>query len=95
MAGSFRHVVYVKNGKLAFRGVTLLDHLGDAYEALEEMFDMIEHLSGGDLSRIHAAHEAHCLKRYGGIHAPVSVDGYFEEDEVDEDDDDEDLTDGK
>lgn len=42
MAGSYKHVVN-KDG--TFRGTTLLDHLGDAHEALEEMYGMIWYLA--------------------------------------------------
>jgi hypothetical protein len=38
MAGSYRHIT---NGDGSFRGVELLDNLGDACEALEECYDMI------------------------------------------------------
>ena len=64
MAGSYLHCIKTfKDGTYRFLGVDLLDGLGDAYEALEEMFDMIEHLSGGDRAKILEAHEAHCIKR--------------------------------
>lgn len=52
MAGSYKHIV---NDRNEFRGVELLDHLGDAYEALEECYDMIQYLTGGDRRRIHEA----------------------------------------
>ncbi len=42
MAGSYKHCV---DDKGRFRGVDLLDHLGDAYEALEEMYGMIWYLA--------------------------------------------------
>lgn len=38
MAGSYRHVTDADG---SFRGIDLIDNLGDAYEALEEMHDMI------------------------------------------------------
>ena len=38
-----------------FVGVELLDHLGDAYEALEEMYGMIHFLAGGDLGKVEIA----------------------------------------
>jgi hypothetical protein len=95
MAGSYKHCIKTfKDGTYRFRGVELLDGLGDAYEALEEMFDMIEFLSGGDKQRILEAHEAHCRKRYGGVHYPQTVDQFFWQDEDDEDEDDEETTDG-
>jgi hypothetical protein len=61
MAGSFRHVVD-RDG--TFRGTDLLDHLGDAHEALEEMYDMILYLTGGDKQKIYEAwREGHARKR--------------------------------
>jgi hypothetical protein len=61
MAGSYRHVVD-KDGE--FIGVELIDNLGDAYEALEEMYDMIQHLSRGDRVQIHEAwRTGHYAKR--------------------------------
>ncbi len=38
-----------------FRGTESLDNLGDAYEALEECYFMIKHLTGGDKKKIHQA----------------------------------------
>lgn len=82
MAGSYHHCIQtLKDGTIRFRGVELIENLGDAYEALEEMFDMIEFLSGSDKQRILDAHEAHCRKRYGGIHWKQSVKEFFECDE--------------
>lgn len=77
MAGSYHHCIKVhKDGTYSFRGVELLDHLGDAHEALQEMFDVIEVLSGGDKQRILDA-----LKKCGAVHANESVEDYFEYDE--------------
>lgn len=42
MAGSYNHCV---DDEGRFIGVRLLDHLGDAYEALEEMYGMIWYLA--------------------------------------------------
>lgn len=52
MAGSFRHVV---DEDVQFRGTELLDHLGDAYEALEEMYDMLMWLTDGDKKALYEA----------------------------------------
>lgn len=61
MAGSYRHIIRADG---SFNGVELLDHLGDAYGALEECYDMIQHLTGGDRAKIHEAwREGHCMKR--------------------------------
>lgn len=62
MAGSYRHVV-ADDG--SFRGTELLDGLGDAYEALEEFYNMIQYLTGGDKVKIHEAwKKGHVAKRY-------------------------------
>lgn len=61
MAGSYRHIADPDN---KFRGIDLIDNLGDAHEALEECYDIIEFLSGGDKQTIYEAHVAHCKKRY-------------------------------
>ena len=49
MAGSYRHIVDADNN---FRGINLIDNLGDAHEALEECYDMIQWLAQGDKHRI-------------------------------------------
>jgi hypothetical protein len=56
MAGSYKHIVNHNN---EFIGVELLDHLGDAYEALEECYWMIKYLSGGDKTKIFEAQRAY------------------------------------
>jgi len=45
MAGSYRHITRVDG---TFCGAYLLDNLGDAHEALEECWEMIQYLTGGD-----------------------------------------------
>ena len=57
MAGSYRHVTD-DNGN--FAGTKLLDHMGDAHEALEEMHAMIGWLSHGNRSLIEEAANAVC-----------------------------------
>ena len=54
MAGSLKHIIGV-DGNLTME---LIDHLGDAYEALEECYVIIIELSGGDMKKVSAA----CLK---------------------------------
>lgn len=56
MAGSYRHIIDEDN---KFRGVDLLDHLGDAYEALQECHWMINHLCSGDKEKVFEAHRAY------------------------------------
>ena len=52
MAGSYKHII---NRDGEFTGTELIDNLGDAYEALEECYDMIQYLSDGDRTQIHDA----------------------------------------
>lgn len=70
MAGSFNHITVFRNGRFLFRGdppindeSLLCDDMGDGYEALEECFDMIEHLAGGDLRKVYEAQLHHARKR--------------------------------
>ena len=52
MAGSYRHITDKDNN---FIGCDLCENLGDAHEALEEMYHMIHYLTGGDKTKIHEA----------------------------------------
>jgi hypothetical protein len=52
MGGSYQHIV---NDDGSFRGTDLIDNLGDAYEALQQCYDMIQHLTGGDKTKIYEA----------------------------------------
>lgn len=62
MAGSYRHIT---NDDDSFRGVELIDHLGDAREALEECHAMIAYLTGGDKQKIFEAWlEGYAKKNY-------------------------------
>lgn len=54
MAGSYSHIT---NDDGTFRGADLLDHLGDAYEALEECYGMIWYLADGDADRVEEARQ--------------------------------------
>lgn len=65
MAGSYQHIV---NGKNEFIGTDLIDNLGDAYEALEECYEMIQFLTGGDKVKIHES----WLEGYFKKHCPLS-----------------------
>lgn len=56
MAGSYNHIVN-EEGKLYSPDNTLVENLGDAYEAIEEMYGMIWYLAdvyghGSDLAPI-------------------------------------------
>lgn len=44
MAGSYSHIT---NEDGSFRGIDLIDNMGDAYEALEECYGMIQWLGRG------------------------------------------------
>ena len=61
MGGSFQHII---DKDLNFIGVDLIDNLGDAHEALDECYDMIMHLTGGNKKAIWKAHLAHLAKRH-------------------------------
>jgi hypothetical protein len=76
MAGSYRHIVDENNN---FRGLELIDDLGDAYEALEECWHIINILSEGDKSKIAAAHLEY-VRRIGGDVEYVKSKDYFERD---------------
>lgn len=52
MAGSYRHITK-EDG--SFCGMDLLDNLGDAQEALEECYNMIQWLTNGDKTKIYDA----------------------------------------
>lgn len=52
MAGSYKHCV---NDEGQFIGTAYLDHLGDAYEALEEMYGMIWFLAGAGAENVEEA----------------------------------------
>jgi len=59
MAGSYQHIV---NNKNEFIGIDLIDNLGDAHEALEECYNMIQFLTGGDKTTIFQAYHSHIAK---------------------------------
>lgn len=59
MAGSYKHIVDENN---QFIGIDLIDNLGDAYEALEECYEYIQILTGGDKELIELVH-AEYLRR--------------------------------
>lgn len=79
MAGSYQHIVRSDG---SFQGTELIDNLGDAYEALEECYDMIQQLTGGDKTRIYEAWlEGHFKKRYPPENLPmVTFDWFWRDD---------------
>lgn len=58
MAGSYKHVID-DNGKLRSNEdfINYIENLGDAYEAIEEMYYIIQYLSGNDTDSINEALE--------------------------------------
>jgi hypothetical protein len=70
MAGSYNHCV--KDG--IFIGTRHLDDLGDALEALEEMFGMVQVLSGGDRARIEDARQRYREGLRGTVTEPAQWD---------------------
>jgi len=65
MAGSYRHITNPDN---TFRGIDLIDNLGDAHEALEECYEIIQVLTGGDKRKIFEAHRE-CVRKYNPEYA--------------------------
>lgn len=66
MAGSYRHLVNSKNEPYESpRGDrwSLIENMGDAIECIDELFAMIQHLSGGDRRKIHEAWREGWCKR--------------------------------
>ena len=59
MAGSYGHCVYRDGEHVKIRKdpMELLDHMGEASEAIEEMLIMIDYLSGFRPQRIFEAHQ--------------------------------------
>jgi hypothetical protein len=55
MAGSLNHI-FDKNHKFT---MDTIENMGDAYEALEECFNVIQYLADGDVERINVALKAH------------------------------------
>ncbi len=75
MAGSYKHII---NDDGSFRGVDLLDDLGDAYEALEECFDMLKFLSGGDKTKIFEAYKyGYLMKHNPGNAEKLTYDKFW------------------
>ena len=84
MAGSYGHIT-ADDGR--FLGVhSLLDHMGDAFEALEECYGMIQWLAGGDRRRIEEARENYRAGlQIGGVVDPDDPDDYERALGIDED----------
>jgi hypothetical protein len=58
MAGSYRHLVNGKNEPYVSPSGDrwgMIENMGDAVECIDELFAMIQHLSGGDRRKIHEA----------------------------------------
>ena len=81
MAGSFHHIIKAKD--LSFRGCQLLDNLGDASEALEECYDMLMYLTGGDRTKLYDAwKKGHMEKRFGKKHPVCTFAQYWKVDDA-------------
>jgi hypothetical protein len=74
MAGSYRHITDENNN---FKGIELIGDLGDAYEALEECWYIINILSGGDKQKIADAHLEY-IRRTGGNVEYIKSKDYWE-----------------
>jgi hypothetical protein len=68
MAGSLNHII----GEDGHFTMASTDNLGDAYEALDECFKIIYHLSKGDSSKVSSACRA--------LNLPDPWDGKYEDD---------------
>lgn len=69
MGGSYRHIADAQNN---FLGVKLIEDLGDAHEAIEELYYMILHLTGGDKTKIHEAwRDGYARKFYPPSNEPL------------------------
>lgn len=72
MAGSYQHI----RGRGGIFTMDLIENMRDAHEALEECFDMIEHLAGGDLRKLHEAWLSHIRKRYPHVGIDEKIHGF-------------------
>lgn len=65
MAGSYRHVTDKNNNLVSNEEfIDHIENLGDAYETIEEMWHMIDILTGGDKEKIRKVHIEY-IKRVG------------------------------
>lgn len=74
MAGSYRHITDENN---KFKGIELINDLGDAYEALEECWHIIDILSKSDKQKISDAHLQYIIRVGGDVEYVKSKD-YWE-----------------
>jgi hypothetical protein len=74
MSGSYLHVT---NSDASFRGLDLIENLGDAYEAIEEMHNMIawlaDRVAGFDRSLDTPKAAIHAAWRYGHPRPPENT----------------------
>lgn len=88
MAGSYNHCVTEDN---RYRGVDLLENMGDMREAVDEMFFIIRHLAGSNIHTIKEASDAYYKCMRGEEDWPSymypGIDSDDEESEEDEDED--------
>ncbi len=69
MAGSYGHVDFVINGKHQFIGCTLLDHLGDGFGAIEELWFALRLIAGDDESKI-----ADAIKQFNNPTSDLAIE---------------------
>lgn len=74
MAGSYKHIVNKSN---QFIGIDLIDHLGDAHEALEECYELIKIMSGGDQNKIYEAYIQYLKNIQSDMADKISFDDFW------------------
>ena len=63
MAGSYRHCTTKDNATAPDFTFELIDNMGDAYEACEEMWHVIQVLAGGDQTEIERCVRYVCTRK--------------------------------
>lgn len=78
MAGSYRHITDKDNNLISNEEFpNMIENLGDAYEAIEECWHLIDILSGGDKKKIAAAYLKY-IERIGGDVWRVKLKDYWD-----------------
>ena len=70
MAGSYNHCTSEDGGFIGEEFTSMIENLGDAYEACEEMHYMIRYLADGDPVKIIQAKEAFYKGEEIMVHGP-------------------------
>ena len=73
MAGSWEHITTEAGG---FRGVALIDNLGDAYEALEQCYGMVQLLANAleDAAIVGSLHTREDYVNWAAEHYKAGLD---------------------